>query len=148
MAFCFLMGWSNESSLCNNLGYLLLPDSWVCFSPDFLSMFEYLFSWGKKNNRLLENTVPPWTTPSTVKLAATTMSILQVGKLRQVDEITCLRKILLDKGIVECCQSLFNMAVAIRDPRDTLGLLHISNYLRRQEVSLWQEDLRTLVVQE
>lgn len=65
-----------------------------------------------------------------------------------MDEITCLRKILLDKGIIECCQSLFNTAVAIRDPRDTLGLLRISNYLRREEVSLWQKDLRTLVVQE
>ena len=65
-----------------------------------------------------------------------------------MNEITCLRKILLDKGVVEHCQSLFHTTVAIREPRAALGLLNISNYFSREEVSLWQEDLRTLVMQE
>lgn len=65
-----------------------------------------------------------------------------------MDEIIRLRKYLLDKGALEHYQSLFNTAVATREPRATLGLIHISNYFRREEVSLWQEDLRTLVMQE
>lgn len=57
-----------------------------------------------------------------------------------MDEITCVRKILLDRGVIEHCQSLFNTAVAIRELNATLGFLHISNYFRREEVSLWQKD--------
>lgn len=59
-----------------------------------------------------------------------------------MDEINYLRKILLDQAVTEHSQSqsLFNSAVAIGQLNATLGFLHISNYLGREEVSLWQKD--------
>lgn len=48
-----------------------------------------------------------------------------------MDEITSLRTILLDKGVRKCFQSLFHVAIEIREPRATLGLLHIMNNFRR-----------------
>lgn len=35
MAFCFLMGWPNESSPCSHLGYLFLSGSWYVFHLTF-----------------------------------------------------------------------------------------------------------------
>lgn len=65
-----------------------------------------------------------------------------------MDEIACLRKILLEKGVMEGRQSWFDMGVALREPGGVLGLLHVSYCFRREEFSLWQEDLRTWVIQE
>lgn len=139
MTCWFFMGWSNKDSLCNDLGYLLLPG--LGYVSHLTPHVWIPIHQGKENWQALRKVIfcldPSWHTLSNQKLPL--CPFYKWGNWGSTDEKHCLKKILLDKAVTEHCQSSFNTAVAIRELNATLGFFHISNYFRREEVSLWQD---------